>query len=60
MKNNIINIRHAAWNDIRNNRDDRTENRTARLWLEVIAESIYRLTICACSIFCMYLAYTML
>ena len=61
MKNNIIDfpnyIAHSAQHK---HSGEMQRNRGARLWLETITDTIYRLTISGCTIFCIYLAYTML
>lgn len=61
MRNNIIELYHY--------RDPRTNGRQAgisyrssmiRYWLTTITETLLTLSVSACTIFCMYLAYTML
>ena len=61
MKNNVIRLDHynSSATEVKTAREPYRSS-TLRNWIETVTETVFTLTICGCSLFCVYLAFTML
>ena len=61
MKNNVISLyRHTTAVTEKESFGASYHSRALRDWIATVTETIFTLTICGCSLFCVYLAFTML
>ena len=61
MKNNVISLYHYSPSCTKyKNTGESYRSSVLRNWIATVTEAVFTLTICGCSVFCVYLAFTML